>query len=64
MSDYIIMQIDNENNIYPIGILSAETEQEAFGMFDDDLKKQEENVYWELHRMDKITSKYRDDVAE
>ena len=64
MEDYIIMQKDNEENVYPIGILSAKTEQEAIGMFDDDLKKQEKNVYWELHRMDKITSKYRDDATK
>jgi len=66
MVNYIILEIDEENeDVYPIQMISAETEEEegeVIEKMEADIKEEERNVYWELYKLEKITSRKRDDI--
>jgi hypothetical protein len=66
MVNYIILEIDEENDdVYPIQMISAETEEEeeeVIEKMETDIKEEERNVYWELYKLEKVTSRKRDDV--
>jgi len=66
MVNYIILEVDEENDdVYPIQMISAETEEEeeeVIEKMETDIKEEERNVYWELYKLEKVTSRKRDDI--
>jgi len=66
MVNYMILEIDEENDdVYPIQMISAETEEEegeVIEKMEADIKEEERNVYWELYKLEKVTSRKRDDI--